>query len=149
MNLFPDNDEKHRTSVISSSRMALIPQELFQLQVGRWQDGGLVFLGKTRVLGNVVRPTGCVFWWEWTWICSALCHDVDPYQDDMCGFLYLKMTQVQSRKALDLCYFSFCFFFKDFFLMWIVFRFFIEFATIFLLFYILLLLFLATRHMEP
>ena len=32
--------------------MALIPQELFQLQVGKWQDGGLVFLGKTRVLGR-------------------------------------------------------------------------------------------------
>lgn len=49
MNLFSDNDEKHRTSEISSSRMALIPQELFPLQVGRRKDGGLVFLGKTRV----------------------------------------------------------------------------------------------------
>ena len=39
------------------------------------------------------------------------------------------------------------FFFKDFFLMWTIFRFFIEVATVFLLFYILLL-FLATRHME-
>ena len=66
----------------------------------------------------------------------------------MCGFLYLKMTQVQSRKALDLCYFSFIF--KDFFPMQTIFRFFIEFATIFLLSYILLLLlFLATRRMEP